>query len=174
MAVGVFYRPDDYVGVGKRLLIDFIDTVSAIAGCALLTLLLIYTWPHARSLGIAIMSGWTAIWIGYFVFLKRSRFRTLGYALTGARIVNLQGQRPSVFSLVIRLLWVAGGPANFIIDLFWTPSDPSRQAIRDKFAHTYVIKKAAVPLGESEIVYRTYNIFGTTFFFPEVRELTSS
>src|SRR5262249_55847933 len=121
MATGVVYRPEDYIGVGKRLLIDFVDTGAALVGCILLTLMLWYLWPHDQSLGLAIVMTWTAVWIGYFVFLKRSRFRTLGYALSGARIVNLQGRRPSIYSLVIRLLFVVGGPANFVVDLFWIP-----------------------------------------------------
>lgn len=37
-----------------------------------------------------------AVWLGYFVFLKASRYRTLGYVLGGARIVNYRGERPGI------------------------------------------------------------------------------
>ena len=46
-----------------------------------------------------------------------------------------------------------------------------RQALRDKFAHTYVIKDRAVPLGQGAIVYSTYTIFAVNFLFAEVRTI---
>jgi uncharacterized RDD family membrane protein YckC len=167
-ASGVFFLERDYVGVSRRLLIDFVDTALVIALCAVFGYVVITVWPHEESLTLALFACLASIWFGYFVILKRSRFRTLGYILGGARIVNLQGQRPSVLSLLSRILFVAAGPANFLIDLFWIPTDPCRQAIRDKFAHTYVVRKDAVPAGTGPIVYRTYVMLGTTFLFQEV------
>ena len=162
--IGVFYHPDDYIRVGKRLLIDLIDVTIAVAACAGWTAILLFVSPNRVAIGIM----WLSVWLAYFVFLKRSRFRTFGYRIGRARIVNLQGKRPSVAALLIRLLFVVGGPVNFVIDLFWIPSDPCRQAIRDKFAHTYVIRDTALPAGTGRILYRTYIMLGTTFFFPEV------
>lgn len=165
---GVFYRHDDYIAVGRRLLIDAVDTLVALALSAAATVVLLVLLPPNRAAAVMVLAAWTLIWFGYFVLLKRSRIRTLGYILAGARVVNLRGERPSILSLVGRLLFVAGGPANFLIDLLWISSDPSRQAIRDKFAHTYVIRKNATPLGTGRIVYRTYIMLGTTFLFQEV------
>jgi uncharacterized RDD family membrane protein YckC len=164
---GVFYRHEDYVGVWRRLSIDVVDTLIALGVSLLTTVPLFLILPADRAAGIALAS-WSLIWFGYFVLLKRSRFRTLGYIIAGAQVVNLMGERPSILSLVGRLLFVVGGPANFLIDLLWISSDPSRQAIRDKFAHTYVIRKDAKPLGTGRIVYRTYVMMGTTFLFQEV------
>ena len=168
-SVGVYFDTRDYIGVGRRLFIDFVDTLVALGLCALVTLLLFKAWPHEPSLPGVLIACWTIIWFSYFVILKRSRFRTLGYILGGARIVSLQGGRPGMLSLLSRLLFVAGGPANFLVDLFWIPSDPCRQAIRDKFAHTYVVRKDAVPAGSGVIVFRTYVMLGTTFLFQEVK-----
>lgn len=168
-SAGVYFEPNDYLGVGRRLFIDFIDTSAAIVLSVIATWILLTVWPLEESLGAALLASWVLIWFCYFVLLKRSRFRTLGYFFGGARIVNLQGERPGIFSLLARLLFVAGGPANFFIDLFWIPSDPCRQAIRDKFAHTYVVRKNAVPAGSGVIVYRTYVMLGTTFLFQEVK-----
>ena len=61
------------------------------------------------------------------------------------------------------------GPANFLVDLLWISSDPSKQALRDKIAHTYVIRKNAVPAGTGQVVYRTYMLFGWTLLSAEVR-----
>jgi uncharacterized RDD family membrane protein YckC len=166
--IGVFYRRDDYIGAGKRLLIDFVDTVVATGVSVLISAALIVLVPDDNVVYAGIALTWVVIWLAYFVLLKRSRFRTLGYLIMGARVVNLRGERPSVASLLARLLFVVGGPANFLIDLFWITSDPCRQAIRDKFAHTYVVRNAAAPLGTGKIVYRTYAMFGTMFLFQEV------
>jgi len=110
----------------------------------------------------------------YFVLLKRSRFRTLGYKLCGARIVNLQGDRPSVYSLTIRLLFAVFGPLNLLLDLIWIPTDECRQALRDKFAHTYVVRFNAAPEGRGTVVYTTYFILGWAFLFPEIKALHES
>ena len=166
---GVYFRRDDYAGVGRRLLMDLIDTSIALAISILITFVFVDVWSHEESLSVALLVLWALIWFSYFVLLKRSRFRTPGYIVCGARIVNLQGERPSILSLLARLLFVVGGPANFLIDLFWIPSDPTRQAIRDKFAHTYVVRKDAVPEGSGTIVYRTYVMLGTSFLFQEVK-----
>ncbi len=166
--IGVFYRREDYLGVGWRLLIDIIDTLTALIFSLFATIVLLLLLPANRAAGITVLAAWLLLWFGYFVLLKRSRVRTLGYILARAQVVNLRGERPSILSLLGRLLFVVGGPANFLIDLLWISSDPSRQAIRDKFAHTYVIRKGATPLGTGRIVYRTYVMMGTTFLFQEV------
>ena len=167
--MGVFYHGDDYISVSRRLAIDFIDTFLTTVACGACSLALMILWPHDASLGPIILALWVAVWFLYFVILKRSTFRTIGYKVFGARVVNLQGQRPGILSLLGRILFVVGGPANVLIDLLWIPSDPCRQAIRDKFAHTYVIRRDAQPIGVGRIVYRTYSMFGTTFLFQEVQ-----
>ena len=114
-------------------------------------------------------AAWVIVWFGYFVLLKGSRFRTAGYLLAGARIVNMRGERPSRVSLSIRLLFAVFGPVNLLFDLFWIPSDPHRQALRDKFAHTYVVRQEALPAGNGPIGYSQYTILGGSFLFQEVR-----
>jgi hypothetical protein len=36
------------------------------------------------------------------------------------------------------------GPFNYVADLIWLSGDPQRQALRDKFTQTYVVRKKAV------------------------------
>jgi uncharacterized RDD family membrane protein YckC len=166
---GVYYLRSDYIGTGRRLLIDVVDIIVA-STLSLVTSagsVLLLSTPDAIALGALIT--WSAVWFGYFVLLKRSRFRTLGYALTGARIVNLQGKSPSIGSLTLRLLFAIFGPLNLLFDLFWIPSDPARQALRDKFAHTYVVRRRALPAGSGGIRYTPYTILGGSFIFQEVK-----
>lgn len=166
---GVYYQVSDYIGAGKRFVIDLVDVLVAILlSIAASTVLSFIIWDDQLA-APAVLTTLIAIWFGYFVLLKSSRFRTIGYVLTGARLVNLQGQRPSIGSLIIRSLFAALGPLNLLFDLFWIPSDPCRQALRDKFAHTYVIRRDAWPAGAGPVGYGTYTILGWSFLFCEVK-----
>jgi len=113
---------------------------------------------------------WATVWLGYFVFLKGSRYRTPGYVLAKAKILNLQGEPPSYGQLLIRFLFSVFGPLNLVLDLLWIPSDPRRQALRDKFAATYVVRQAAIPTGQGRIAFIPYTMFGQSYVFREVQE----
>ena len=159
----LYYRPEDCVGVMRRLLIDFVDVGVALTVSLILTFVM---WWIAPVVAVLV---WIPVWVLYIVVWKGSRFRTLGYVLAGARIVNFSAQRPGYWTLFGRLAFVVFGPVNFLVDLCWISSDPSRQALRDKFTHTYVVRADAVPAGTGRIVYATYMTFGWTLMFAEVR-----
>jgi hypothetical protein len=163
----VYYADADYAGVTRRLLIDFVDTGVAMFASIVCAVIASVALDAAETVMAGLVMA-CAIWILYFVVWKGSRFRTLGYVLAGARIVDLHGQRPRRSVLLLRLAFVVFGPANFMIDLLWVSSDPSRQALRDKFAHTYVVRKEAVPAGTGRVIYPTYMVFGWTLMFAEV------
>jgi uncharacterized RDD family membrane protein YckC len=112
--------------------------------------------------------------MSYMVVLKRSRFRTLGYRLGGVKIVGLDGGPPSYPSLLLRFTFTALGPLNWCIDLLWLSHDPHRQALRDKFANTYVIRTDAQPAGEGRIVLRYYHIIFYNCLFREIEASQSS
>ncbi|HEY0160408.1 MAG TPA: RDD family protein [Thermoanaerobaculia bacterium] len=164
----VFYSDGDYLGVMRRLLIDGVDTFVAIAASWLVWLMARTLAPERYS-ALIWLSACTGVFFAYFVVLKGSRFRTLGYMLAGAQIVSLNGQRPSYATLLGRLCFVVLGPVNFVFDLLWVSSDPRRQALRDKLAHTYVVRRTAVPAGEGRLVYGTYMVFGWTILCAEVK-----
>ena len=75
---------------------------------------------------------------------------------------------PSVASLTLRLTFAVFGPFNILLDLLWIPGDPHRQALRDKFAHTYVVRSHAEPAGSAPIKFRPCFILGWSFLFQEV------
>lgn len=166
--MAVYYRDADSIGVLRRMLIDLVDTV--VAGLVSILLSIIAMTIAPRDLqALAVLVIWTIVWLAYFVVLKGSRFRTLGYVIAGARIVNLSGERPSYAALYGRLAFVILGPFNFLVDLLWISSDPYKQALRDKVAHTLVIRRDALPAGTGPIVYRVYTLFGWTLMCAEVR-----
>jgi uncharacterized RDD family membrane protein YckC len=151
-------------------MIDVVDTTIAVLVSVLLTSIVVAVLGNEPIAYLAMLFTWFTVWVLYFVVLKGSSFRTAGYVLAGARIVNLRGERPGYLPLFGRLAFAVLGPFNFLVDLLWVSSDPRRQALRDKFAHTYVVRKNAVPIGMGKIVYAIYMVFGMTLLFAEVRE----
>jgi len=104
----------------------------------------------------------------YFVELERSRLRTVGLRLAGLEVGSLYGRRPSRVDMIVRLITFWLGPANGLLDLFWIPSDPNRQSLRDKFAGTYVIKKGSAPAGHGRLRYAQYFFLGMNWAFREI------
>jgi uncharacterized RDD family membrane protein YckC len=166
--LGVYYPLEDYITLPRRLLIDLIDGPVVVLVSAAALVLLRLSAPTAAESRDVVLPLLACIWVGYFVILKRSRLRTPGYRVAGARITNLKGEAPSIGSLVARLLFALGGPLNLLIDVSWIAGDPNRQALRDKFAATYVVRLRAQPAGTGAIVRRTYTVWGATFLFQEV------
>ncbi len=160
---GVYFQRDDYASFWLRLLVDLIDAVIAVVLCSLAFLAL---WVFAP-LNL-ILFAWAAIFFCYFVLLKRSRAGTLGYRMGGVRIVGIDGQRAGLIPLTVRMLFMVLGPINYLLDLAWMANDTHRQALRDKFADTYVVKKRAVPAGSGKVVHRQYEILFYNFLFREV------
>lgn len=165
----VYYRVEDYLGVMRRLLIDFVDTAVAVSISLFFTVIAAIVSPADEITVLISLIAWTGVWISYLVIWKGSRFRTLGYVIAGARIVNFRGEQPGYLPLFGRLAFTVLGPFNFLVDLLWVSSDPCGQALRDKVAHTYVVRKDAVPAGQGRLSYPTYTVFGMTLMFAEVQ-----
>jgi len=163
---GVYFRREDYLGVARRLLIDAVDLPVAVLLWWLAVTLTRPLFSDAEGPAFLLLC---ATCFGYFVLLKRSRFRTLGYVVARARIVSLEGRPPAVMSLVSRLLFALAGPLNFAFDIVWLTGDRDRQALRDKFAGTYVVRRRASPAGSGPVVLRNYMFWGMSFVFREVK-----
>lgn len=177
---GAVYLSHDYVPLWKRLLIDIIDVlvVLVFAGALAVGLALLMPTPDTeaemdRQAALAVLGALFAVWVGYFVLLKGSGHRTLGYRLLGADLVTLQGENPSFLCHAMRALFSVLGPFNFVLDVMWVGGDDCRQALRDKLAHTYVVRAGARPVGRAPVVFRQYTILGATFIFREVSRKTA-
>jgi len=169
---GLYFKHEDYAGFWRRLVIDLIDVFVVACICLTLAITLGAAFPSSESIGDATLATCTTIVLSYFVILKRSRMGTVGYRVGGVRIVGMNGQPPSWSSLILRLLFAALGPFNVLLDLGWLPGDYHRQALRDKFAHTYVVRRKAQPIGTGRVVYRNYEICGWNFMFREIEVKT--
>ena len=161
---GFYFRTEDYATISRRLLIDVIDFLTVGVLCAGLTLFLWGSVPND-----VLVWCWFAFFFCYFVVLKKSTFGTLGYRVAGVRIVGLDGQPPSLWNLTVRMMFIFLGPVNYLMDLIWLSGDPLKQALRDKFAQTYVVKKRADPIGSGEVVHRQYYFLGCSFLFREIK-----
>lgn len=147
--------------------IDFLVFGAFCVGLAIAVIEVTMTLPASRStlnllLLVSVGAGYS-----YFVVLKRSKFRTLGYRLGRVKIVDLDGQVPSYQTLSLRSAFGLIGPLNWL-DLIWLFNDTHGQALRDKFAGTYVVKNDAQPAGEGRIVFRLYEIALYNCIFREV------
>ena len=166
---GVYYDRSDFCGVRRRIAVDAIDVVSAFVLWFCACTVFGYFKPEFPWTLNAFLVSLLLVWFAYFVILKASPWRTLGYRVGRVKAVDLQGGPPSYLAHCMRFLFSVLGPFNFLIDLLWLSTDPHGQTIRDKLAHVYVVRRDAKPRGVGAVVYRNYHILGYTFIFQEVQ-----
>lgn len=106
----------------------------------------------------------------YLSVLKCTRAGTVGYIVTGVRLVDLRGERPSLWRTLYRALFLVLGPITLFIDIFWIGGDDNRQSLRDKLAGSYVIRRSAQPAGRGPIAAHRVFLLCYTFPFPEVKK----
>ena len=146
---GVYYRHEDYAGFFCRIIIAIIDAGVLLGGLTLLMYVWWQVWPDKASYLHAYYVGpWILVAYLYLVILQRS-VGTLGCFVTGVRIVDMFGNRPSVIRMTGRFIWLLCMLIRFYIiyDIIWLTGEESRQTLRDKIVGTYVIRKKAKPIG---------------------------
>ena len=141
--------------------------------CLALAVSVLLVFRHTRTILNLTFATCSALAFCYFVVLKRSTVGTLGFRIGKVKVVGIDGRRADWFGLIVRLLFGVLGPLNWLMDLLWLSGDTHRQALRDKFTGTYVVKRLAEPAGTGKVVYRSYDIVGLNFVFREV-EIPSS
>ena len=166
---GVYYATEDYAGLVRRFVIIGVDFM-VICFVPAIIIVLIFDLPknidHIFSSKMYVFLLFSYL---YLAIIKRSDWGTVGYRLTGVRIVNLKGKRPSLWQMTFRFLLLVFGPFHILIDLFWLGGDDYKQTLRDKIVGTYVIKHDALPLGKGEQLLVPYYFFTWSFWFREVR-----
>ena len=163
---GVYYDITDLAGIGRRLLILLIDSIALVF--LFLMLLLVTVFVDVDSIFEMYWIFCLGITYLYLAVLPVTSLGTVGYIATGVRLVNLHGQKASIWQSTFRFGLVVFGPLNILGDIIWLGGDPNRQSIRDKFAKTYVVRRNAVPTGSAPIRYKTYYMFNYNLMFAEV------
>lgn len=162
--LGVFYAVHDYAGILRRLAIVVVDFVILVLAYFLMAVVAAFSdFVNQHMLVL-----YLALCYLYLVVLKTTRWGTVGYLVTGVRLVDLRGNQLRLWRATFRFLFFVFGPLNVLFDIIWLGGDPHRQSIRDKFAGTYVIRKRAAPAGQGAIRHMIYFMFGSTFMFQEV------
>jgi len=165
LGTGVFFAKDDYAGIIRRIFILVIDLIAILVGYVVLAV------PYAIFFevidGPFVLLYFGFVW-AYSTVLKASPIRTVGFRLTGTRILNLRGERPSILQMTFRLLLWVMGPINLVYDLFWAGTDEDRQTLRDRFAGTCVVKNNAEPIGTGDIHLCYYTAMAMSLMYPAV------
>jgi uncharacterized RDD family membrane protein YckC len=165
----VYFDPKDYAGPIRRITILGIDLVALIA-IAFGAAYGVVVWRPTlaeESIGKVLLLMLLAGYV-YLTFVQRSRVGTLGYLLTGVRIVDVEGRRPSLLQMTVRLIPMLPVPWSLLFDLGWMLDDPRRQTLRDKWAGTFVIRRRARPLGRTTVTYKRVYFSGLQFIIPEI------
>lgn len=167
---GVYYANADYAGLFRRVLALVADAGVIILAGVMMEAARSYLAPPDSPYHL-LKATWMA-WLGfsylYLVVIKPSRLRSLGYWLTGTRVVTLRGQRPSIVRMTFRLLLWLFGPFNLVYDLLWMGIDDDRQSLRDAFSGTYVVKADARPVGQGQVHLIRYFALGFALMYPKV------
>ena len=165
MGAGVYFARGNYVGLARRVVIILVDLAMlyGLYGALVILFVTLTVGFNSTFFLIYVICAWL-----YLTVFKASRIRTVGYWLTGSRVVDLQGRRPSVFRMTFRLLLWLLGPFNLVFDLLWSGIDEDRQTLRDRFAGTCVINHSAEPIGTADIHLMHYNALGLTLMYPRV------
>lgn len=166
---GVYFLRDAYAGMGRRFVIIVIDLAVLIV-VGILLIACSSSFPanveSERYFGYL----WFAFAYRYLVILEASPIGTLGFLITGVKILNLKGERPSILRMTFRLvLWVLG-PFNVLINLIWLGGDYARQTVSDKCAGTIVVRRNSVPTEHGPIHVRYYFLLDLFLAVAEVQK----
>lgn len=156
---GVYYSSNDYAGFFRRTIIVICDmAILFLILLAAIFLFLLIDQENRNLLHVALITALISMYF-YIVVLKRS-LGTVGYMITGVRIVDYHGKQPSLVRMTKRMLWAIMVPYGVFLDLIWLTEEETRQTLRDKIVGTYVIKKNASPIGQGRQASRMMSLLG--------------
>jgi len=140
MECNVYVRTQ-YGGYWKRGIANLID-------CLLLGLIFAIVSFSSNILTAAVE---LLIFLAYMIGLKFAFGATLGYRLLGMQIVSINGAKPTVKQIAIRLIAAFFSALALGLGYLWIALDKNKQAWHDKIAGTYVIRPKATPVGTTEV-----------------------
>lgn len=168
--LGVIYDKNEYAGFLKRVIIAAVDLI-VLAIFAVISLSVsyyfIYYADNYIQFNLLFILFLAVLYLG---FLKRSKYRTLGYILTGVKIVDLKGNRPTIFKMILRVFMLFFGPFELIFDIIWLTSEATKQTLRDKYVGTYVVNRHAIPVGKAKLQNVTLGVMGWNLMYREIKE----
>jgi len=168
----VRFAQKDYAGLCRRVLIACVDlgTVVVLWFAVLLTAWIGWFALHPESEHPPAATLWLLPLTAYLYLtvVKRSRLGSLGLLVTGTRIVDIEGKRPSLLRMTARFLWLLPLPLGLLLDLGWLLEEPAKQTLRDKWAGTFVVRRNAEPIGRVPLTYHRICLVGIQLIVPEL------
>ncbi len=156
---GVYFSPKEYPGIIRRLVILLIDSIVLIIMWVIAAAIFTPT-SETNTFFSAMLSVFISLFIPFFylVLIKASKMRTLGFVLTGVKIINFRGQKPTWLEMTLRFFSLGMYLLQYvlIIDLVWIWDDENKLSLRDRLTGTYLITKNAVPIGKGKIINHNY------------------
>jgi uncharacterized RDD family membrane protein YckC len=166
------FAEGDYAGLLRRLIIVCVDLATIILIWFVLLagiwLLWFIVYPEREHPPAAVLWFLPLTAYLYLTVVKRSRIGSLGFLLTGVRIVNTEGKRPSLLEMTARFFWLLPLPLGVLLDLGWLMEEPAKQTLRDKWAGTFVVKRKAKPIGSAPLGFKRIHLLGIQMVVPEL------
>ena len=165
---GVYYDSKSYAGFWLRVFSWAVDLI------LLSIIVILYSLIYFNSQNSSMLAFNIYFWGSFFTchlyltLVKTSNSSTLGFWLAKIKVVDLYGKKPSFLTMTFRFLLLAIGPFGLITDLLWITSEETKQTLRDKFMGTFVVKKAAEPIGKGLIQHVRLFIFRWNLIIKEV------
>lgn len=100
------------------------------------------------------MRFWFFVAVAYHIALRRTRGGTVGYRLTGMRLIDCHNQPPPLRVLVKRFFLATATTLPFGISYFQCMKNPRRQAMHDRWCNTWMVRRDAVPAGPGMLVHQ--------------------
>ncbi|MBN2133315.1 MAG: RDD family protein [Sedimentisphaerales bacterium] len=178
MRTAVRFADRDYAGLFRRIIIACVDLATVLLICGAALGAVWYVWFLARPQSEHPPGG--TLWLVplttylYLTLVKRSRLGSLGLLVTGTRIVDVEGRRPSLLRMTARLFWLLPLPLGLLLDLGWLLEEPARQTLRDKWAGTFVVRRRARPIGRAPLTYHRICLVGIQLIVPELSPTSAS
>ena len=169
-SLGAIYDKTAYAGFIKRVVIAIVDLIVLL----LAELLVLYSSGHlipSENFHLQInFAAFVFLSVLYLAIIKRSRYGTVGYMMTGVKIVDLKGQKPSMYTMVLRTALLLVGPFELFFDILWLTTEATKQTLRDKYVGTYVVSREATPRDFGKLRYVTLGVMGWSLMYREVEE----
>jgi uncharacterized RDD family membrane protein YckC len=172
--IGPFvYRREDYVGTIRHLVIIAVDLAVIVFVVFPLGIVpaIVAESMSIRADTFAVIGPLFLTWL-YLTVLKPSRIRSLGYWVTGSKIVTIYGEKPSTLRMTIRLaatiFWFSLPLGTFLVDFMWPTVDEERQMLRDLYCGTRIIRNRATPIAQGRIVQSFYTAMGYSLTYSSV------
>jgi uncharacterized RDD family membrane protein YckC len=173
--LGVYFFPEDYAGLGRRMAILALDFIVLLVACVFLVVFYamangLYHQKYGIDLTpLPFFLGFLAVCWTYLAVIE-GLVGTLGFLSADVKIVNLRGERPSIWRMTFRLLiCVLFGIFMPVYDLIWLAGDANWQSLRDKLAGTLVVRRDAIPAGGGPIKLRRMMFLGMSLAYFEVK-----